>query len=330
MKTSMYQQAKKMTYCLAALTVMGLVNLSCEKEEGEVPQIAFTPPTAAEYNSLKNDALAVHTEKVTFNAEDGIFFTSNDGATLDISPNCLLKNGAPATGEVELTFIDLYDKKDMLATNKPTMGLKPDGKKAALVSGGEFFIEVRQDGDLLQMGCNYQLIVPGDNTGGADPEMSLWKGIIDANGDLTWDEMEEQDQEIFVEGVDYYIFGNEIGWTNVDRFYNDPREKTTIKVKAPTGFNSENSAVYLSYDGEPNTLAQLDTYDAATGTFSEHYGQIPIGLEVHIIFATADGDNWRYAIQGQTISEDEVYTFTLEETQVDTMENLLAVIQALP
>jgi len=77
-------------------------------------------------------------------------------------------------------------------------------------------------------------------------------------------------------------------------------------------------------------LAQLDTYDSATRIFSEHYGQIPIGLEVHLIFATADSDNWRYAIKGVTISENETYVFNLEETQVNTFENMVSAINALP
>src|SRR5690606_11720632 len=118
-------------------------------------------------------------------------FTSNDNAELNISPNCLMLDGNMVTGEVELTFIDLYYRKHMAPTNKPTMGLKPNGDKAMLVTGGEFFIEVRKDGVLLDSGCTFQLIVPGENTGGVDTEMILWKGIIDDNGDLTWDPIED-------------------------------------------------------------------------------------------------------------------------------------------
>ncbi len=221
----------------------------------------------------------------------------------------------------------------MAPTNKPTMGLKPNGDKAMLITGGEFYIEVRKNGVLLDAGCTFQLVVPGDNTGGVDPEMILWNGIIDDNGDLTWDPIEENgtgQQRIYVENESYFVFIHDFGWTNIDKFYSDTREKTTMRVKAPEGFNYANSAVYLSYDGEPNALAQLDTFDSETGIFSEHYGQIPIGLEVHLIFVTADGDNWRYAIQGVTIAENAVYEFTLEETQVGTYDNWESAIEVLP
>ncbi|PVW14213.1 hypothetical protein [Marixanthomonas spongiae] len=321
-------------YRFMLLTLIGVFGISCSPEstvpvdDGSLPYTAGDP---AVFNALRAEALTTHMEKETFNAEDGVQFTSNDGAEIQIFPNCLLKDGDVVTGQVELTFIDLYEKRDMATTNKPTMGLMQNGDKAPLVSGGEFFIEVRQDGDLLQMGCQYQLMVPGDNTGGTDPEMVLWNGLIDENGNLTWDEVEEEDNaQIYNEGGNYYVFAEAFGWTNIDRFYNDPRPKTTLLVDVPEGFDFDNSAVYLSYDGEANGLAHLDTFIAENGYFSEHYGQIPIGLEAHLIFMSADGDNWRYAIQGVTIAENEVYTFTIEDTQVDSFENVTAAINSLP
>lgn len=331
MKTAIYKESRRLVCATVLLSIIGLANLSCQKEEAPEPQEIYIPPSVEEFNAIKDDALSKHTEKTAFNAEDGLSFTSDDGAVLNIPGNCLLENGSPVAGEVELTFIDLYNKEDMMTTNKPTMGRMPNGDKKVLVSGGEFFIEVRKDGNLLDMGCTYQLIVPANNTGGPDPEMTLWKGDIDENGNLTWDEVDENDnEELFTEGELYYVFGDEFGWTNIDRFYTDPRPKTTMQVKVPEGFDFENSAVYLSYDGEPNALAFLDTYDSETKIFSEHYGQIPIGLEVHIIFATAEGDDWRYAIQGVTISDNQIYTVSMEETQVDTYENMVAAINALP
>ena len=329
MKNAINEQMKLSFSTLILLCSLALVGISCTKEDVDpIPENPFVPPSAVQFNNLRKIALAHHTETVSFNAEDGVSFISNDGAQINIPAGCLMDNGNPVTGEVELTFIDLYARNDMAATNKPTMGLMPNSDKAMLISGGEFFIEVKQNDVHLEMSCTYQLVVPVDNTGGEDPEMLLWTEIIDDDGNLTWEENENM--ELFAQGASYFVFGNEFGWTNIDRFYSDPRPKTTMKVKVPEGFDFDNSAVYLSYDGEPNALAQLDAYDSNTKIFSEHYGQIPIGLEAHIIFATAEGDNWRYAIQAVTISANQVYTFTMEDTQVNTYENLVAAINALP
>lgn len=322
------------TILLGMIAVMGA---SCSQDDAPpIPDAAFVAPTAAEFRNLRDIALAMHTETALFNAEEGITFTSNDDAELTIYPNCLSLNGDLVTGEVELTFVDIYDSKFMAPTNKPTMGLKPNGDKAMLITGGEFFIEVRKDGILLDAGCSYKLVVPGDNTGGADPEMILWNGLIDDNGDLTWDPMEERGDghdgggQIYVEESSYFVFTHNFGWTNIDKFYSDPREKTTLNVKVPEEFNFANCALYLTYDGEGHALAKLDRFDSETSIFSEHYGQIPIGMNVHLLFVTADGDDYRYAIQGVTIAENETYEFTLEETQTGTYDDWVMAIEALP
>ena len=117
-------------------------------------------------------------------------FESINGSLLNI--NCLSLNQEPVNGEVELTYIELFDKKDMVTTNKPLMGRMENGDKAALVTGGEFFIEVKKDGEPVDpvQGCPIRLQVSSMHTGGPDQDMILWEGIIDENGDLTWDTLD--------------------------------------------------------------------------------------------------------------------------------------------
>jgi len=132
------------------------------------------------------------------------------------------------------------------------------------------------------------------------------------------------------EANNYYVTFGTFGWTNVDKFYSDPRPRTTILADAPDGYDNNNSAIYLSYDGEgTNALAKLDTYITATGLFSEHYGQIPIGLKCHVIFVTEDNGQWRYAIKAVTVAANDIYTFTLAETTVGSEAQLVAAINAI-
>lgn len=334
MKNAIIKQTKLSFSTFILFGMLALTGISCSKDDADVdpnPDNPFVPPSAIQLNNLRETALSLHTETIVFNAEDGISFISDDGAEIQISPSCLYKEGNAVTGQVELTFIDLYEKADMAVTNKPTMGLMQNGDKAPLITGGEFFVEVRQDGDLLEMDCRYHLIVPGQNTGGFDSEMVLWNGIIDDNGDLTWDEVDENSNtEIFGQGNTYHVYLDAFGWTNIDRFHDDPRPKTTLRVAVPEGFDSANSTVYLSYNGEPNCLAHLSSFDTENGYFNEQYAQIPIGLEAHLIFLSAEGDDWRYATQGVTIADNEVYIFTIGDTEIDTLENVLTAIQNLP
>lgn len=308
---------------------------SCEtKDDGDNDfNNAVDIATAEEFKNIKDIALDNLTQNFSFNADDGnITLTSANGVQININGNCLTLNGNPVTGQVQLEYVELFEKGNMLTTNKPTMGTLPNGDKTLLISGGEFFIEATQNGSALDTTCGLQLIIPASLTGGTDPLMSLWEGEIDAEDNLTWDEVEDATGQggVFVEGSEYYGLLQGFGWSNVDRFYSDPRPKTLIQVQAPIGYNFTNSAVYLSYDGEDSGLAALDTYDGTLNLFSEHYGQIPIGLECHVIFVTEDNGIWRYAIKPVTIVANDIITFTMDDTTTGTEATLTALINGLP
>ena len=302
---------------------------SCTNNE----ELAPIPPTAAAFKGINEAGIKKKTQTFTATAGTGtITLTSAKGVVITLNGNALTKNGNPVTGPIDITYIELFDKGNMLITNKPTMGIMADGNRSLLKSGGEFFIKASQGGvDLVSTGA-IQLQVPANLTGGIDNAMTLWKGEIDTNDNLAWREVKDAaggKGGVGAQGNTYYVtFGN-FGWTNVDKFYSDPRPKTTILADAPDGYDNTNSAIYLSYDGEgTNALAKLDTYTAA-GLFSEHYGQIPIGLACHVIFVTEDNGNWRYAIKAVTVAAGDVYTFTLAETTIATEAQLVAAINAI-
>ena len=322
----------KTNFKTIGLSLLLLISFaSCDNTDGD--DIKLSPPTAGAFKSISEKGVKRNTQNFTMTAGNGtVTLTSAKGVKLYINGDCLTKNGNPVTGQVDIEYIELFDKGNMLVTNKPTMGIMPDGKKNLLISGGEFFIKATQGGVELKTSCSLSMIVPTGLTDGYDNLMTLWTGVIDEDGELAWREANANADGkggVQGEGNNYYVtFGN-FGWTNVDRFYSDPRPKTTILVDVPDGYNNTNSAVYLSYDGEgTNALAKLDTY-TAEGLFSEHYGQIPVGLACHIIFATEDNGNWRYAIKGVTTTANAVYTFTLAETTVGTEAQLVAAINAI-
>jgi hypothetical protein len=318
---------------LGFLLLGSLTMVNCSKDESP-QEIVIDRPSTGEWYALRNKALENQTQHFTMTAGAGsVTLTSAKGVTITIDGNCLTKNGNPATGTVNIEYVELFDKGNMLTTNKPTMGVMNDGNKNLLVSGGEFFIKATQGGVALATSCNLNLLVPAILTGTVDPEMLLWTGDVADPDNLAWKRGDAagapQGGEVGVKGNNYFVsFGN-FGWTNVDKFYSDPRPRTTILADAPDGYDNANSSIYLSYDGEGlNQLAKLDTYTPA-GLFSEHYGQIPIGLQCHIIFVTEDNGQWRYAIKAATIAANAVYTFTLAETTVGTETQLSAAINAI-
>jgi hypothetical protein len=327
---------KKQIKNIAFVVLATLTLVSCSNDDNNNSQI---PATATEFASIRQTALDNLTQSFQFNAEEGLhIFTTAKGVQFKIDGSCLTLGGNPVTGQVDIKYVEIFDGGDMITTDKTTMGQLPNGDMAMLVSGGEFYINATKNGQQLDITCPMQLIIPATLTGGLDPQMTLWTGTKDDEGNTDW---EEQDQNpagtqggVFGEGqganAAYFAFLNDFGWTNVDRFYSDPNPKTMILAGAPTGYNFQNSAIYLHYDGLGSSLAKLDTYNSTTSLFSEHYGQIPIGMAVHIIFVTEDNGQFRYAIKAVTITADAVYNFTLPETTVGSQAQLTAAINALP
>ncbi|VXB27556.1 conserved hypothetical protein [Flavobacterium sp. 9AF] len=312
--------------------------ISCEKSDDNDCNGDCNPkPTAAEFEAIREDALIGMTQNFQLNVANGLTtFTSSNGVEIDINPACLSLNGNAVTGLIDIKYIEVFDGGSMLVTDKTTMGVLPTGDLAMLISGGEFYINATQNGQQLTLNCGMNLRIPTHLTN-EENDMKLWNGEMDEDGNLEW--REENDPTggqggVFLEqganGSTYYAFFNNFGWTNVDKFYNHTGPKTQILATVPAGYNFDNSAVYLHYDGEGNALAKLDTYDATTGQFSEHYGQIPIGLACHIIFATEENGQWRYAIKPVSITANTIYNFTLGETIVGTEAQLVAAINALP
>lgn len=320
---------------IAFLFLATMAMVSCTNDDTPNTDIPNVPATATEFKAIRTEALTKLKQTFTITEASGtVTLTSAKGVKLMINRDYLRKNGNPVTGTINIEYVELFDKGHMLVANKPTMGLTADGKKNLLISGGEFYIKATQDGVALESTANMTLLVPASLTNGLKTGMQLWIGNVEDPENLVWRNVADPGTAggkggVQGEGNNYYVsFGN-FGWTNVDKFYSDPRPKTTILADAPEGYDNTNSAIYLSYDGEgQNALAKLDTYTTA-GLFSEHYGQIPIGLACHIIFATEDNGQWRYAIKAVTTTANAVYTFTLAETTVGTEAQLIAAVNAI-
>ena len=337
------RSAKKvmMTFFLlgTAILLLGSCNNDDDSDILQIPPSINGIEVSTTIKQNREDAI----QTFNLNADTGGTMYGNEGTQLFFYPNSFTdQNGDPVTGSVTIELIEIYDKAKMLLTNMPTNGKRPNGDVETLKSAGEFFINANQDGNQLQLANEFQLFAPNENF---DPEMRLFSGIEndcsedgqdnEIECDVVWEENEDNGVEMMQrEGPNgtsvtgYSGFIGNFGWTNIDRWYNDPRPKTTIHVDVPEGYDDTNCNVYVSYDGEPTALALLDIYNPTTGLFTEHYGLIPIGLEVHFIFVSVQNGEYVYAIQGATIVEDHVEVIT--STSTGSEAELVALINGLP
>jgi len=325
---------------IALLAGAFVMAVSCERNLGyidddpEVPGGSVTtiqPPTPDVFMQIRDGALQAITQTATFKAEDGIDFTSKGGVKFKINPLSMNLNGSPVTGNVVLEFIELYKRGDMLVVNKPLMGTSLNGgEKGPLITGGQFFISVTKDGE--QVTAIYNLEVPSANTGDLNPDMSLWVGEENENGDMEWNEVgRKQDTgDIFVENATYNLWGSIFGWINIDILYSLPGPKTEIWVKVPDGYNQKNCSVYVVYKDKPGALAYMDVWDPNKKMFTEHYGLAPIGFNFYVVFVSVQNDGkFIYAVKDVIIQENKVITFEKEELKVLDKDALIKLINEL-
>lgn len=286
----------------------------------EVPTV--TAPTAQQFSAVQATALENRTQHFTIGTNDPwTSFTSEKGVIVWLSGNCFTLNGVPVTGDVDIDYVELFDRGNMLVTNKTTMGVLPNGDKSLLLSGGEVYINVTQNGQQLDTNCGLSVSIPTSLTGGTVPGMLPWKGTVDVDGNIVWEQQfidfwvgtEQGESE---ESFNAYL--EDFGWFNCDKFYNFEGPKTNVEIIVPQGYNNINSQVFVALVNTPNTLGNLS-------------GEYPIGLQCHLIFVTGDGaDGWIYAIKSVTLPEDASYTFTPDEFIAATETEVVAAINALP
>lgn len=303
---------------------------ACKKEQGPDP----TPvgPNGTQLTSFFNGNVEDNTQHFTVNASTGGVITGSHGTTVYIYGGTLQDgSGNPITGNVDVEMVEIYDRASMILMNKPTMGILPNGDKSTLLSKGEYYLKITQNGNPVNANNGVYVMVPSNNIAGSNSGMSLFDGTIEL-GNLAWNLVQDSiplvaDSANGQGTMSFQILEGTWGWTNVDRFYSDPRPKTVLKAQLPEGYDNTNCEVYIAYDGEPGALASLDTY-TNDGYFSEHYGLIPIGLEVHFIAVTVINGQLHYAIQGATIEAGHIEQIT--NFTAITQSELAALINALP
>ena len=333
---------KKM-FSLALLSTAAML-VSCWTDgEGKIknPDWTIEPGTAGDFQKIREDALRDMMIMQTFDAATGIDFTSPKGVRFTLS-SMWHGDWTQVTGDVTLEYIELFDRGSMVVGNKPLKGEDAAGNLIPLITGGEFYINVTQNGESV-FGY-YNMVIPGSLTGGVDKRdgldpMTLWLGEIDdETGDLFWKEFGTDGRDGNKEGGvwpdgesnNYNLFGSDFGWINVDVLSGEEGEKTPLLVSVPEGYDNTNASVYVAYVGQTDRLAFLDVYSPANKLFTEHYGWAPIGFELYVIFTAEENGQFVYSIKKVTIAKETIIYVTQAELLTGTRDEVIAAINALP
>lgn len=302
------------------ISFLSLILFSCGNDYDD--NLVYDATSSEAFYSLFESGLQNQTQNFQFNAEDGMTtFTSINGVNLTINGNCLLKNGQPVTGQVDIEFVEIFKRSEMFLTNKLTMGLNGN-QKQLLNSGGEFYINATQNGEQLTLNCEMHLETPTLLTGGTIPQIDFFTGNIDSNGNVIWELAPMLEGWVASLSTDssqdaYNALLLNFGWFNYDKFQDTGNGTTTITANVPQGYGNGNSLVLIATKNLPNSLGSIG-------------GEYPIGLECHLIFVSEKNGSFLYSIlENQTIVNNHTIAFPLSGMQTAMNTELATIIDNL-
>ncbi|MBL4654061.1 MAG: hypothetical protein JKY53_14535 [Flavobacteriales bacterium] len=321
---------------------------SCSKEKIRTPSTKKNAPTTEQdetiqipskgLNDLFSRNLLDKIQLFTIDPNQNDYFITEKGTHISLTNTTFTDlSGNVITEPFTLEYIEIFDRASMISTNMGTIAMK-NNTLVPLVSGGEFHIQIP---DNITFEGSIQIRLPIENTTESDnynSEMKKFKGGEFNSETIVWKELDTDTVIIFMPWFGWCvesnvtrfyslgIFPSDIGWTNCDVFYDDPRPKINILIEVPEGFDSDNTRLFILFDGEDNIAFPLTYY--YDGVFTDFDGVLPIGADVSIIALTEIEEQLHYAIIDTQILENHQENIS-SFTQI-TPDELQAIISSLP
>jgi hypothetical protein len=297
---------------------------ACRKDDVVVCDPVAAPATFAD---LRAAAPAVQT--FTFDLNKAQSLRTKGGATLAFGAYAYaLPNGQPATGQAQLRVREIYSVPDMVLANLPTTAAS---SRQALISGGEFDIQVWQGSTRLRMYRWQQGLrltspvplagldttpmllwnqpAPAPNVAGTIADSSAWQLQTDSTGRATQVTITTTSQST----ASYYNASlplDSLSLWNIDQFWHAYSANSAgyIGVTVPFTSTTTGTRVYFRPVGY-NGLARSYASSSAATSWSSY---LPYGADViAIVLQERDGLLY-YGTQRLTTAAGMIVTLPLE------------------
>lgn len=282
--------------------------LSCKKD---VENPISNPPTGTPIGNTENevskileDYLESQKQHITVDVSNTYYFQGQKGTTFYLNGNNFEDgNGNPITGNVDFTLVENYSKVDMIMTNKVTLGAAGNGA-GILVSGGEFYMEISQNGNFVEVVDPIQVLTAPTST--ASPmSMQLFDGETDAEGNILW--IENNDTITAVQdttgmggpsGTSLYSFAfnwyDSLSWINCDYFSDVTGPTTDVNLNVPAENDNTNTKIFMVLTND-NAVSSIYSYNSGVFSIGSYYG-VPVGIDVSFVAISYVNNQLAYAI----------------------------------
>jgi hypothetical protein len=249
--------------------------------------------------------------------------TTSGGAVISFPPTgFVLPNGTAATGTAQVRVREIYSVPDMVLSNMPTQVV---GTRRLLISGGEFSIQVWQNGTRLRLAANAPrvLIDSPIPTGAASGQQLLWQQLAATIPDsAAWSRPASLDTVRTIRNInnptspstfDYAtsIPLDSISWWNIDQLWSlyqtVPVGYVSVQVPAIPAGSSGTTQIFLRAIGL-NGLARLYPTNAARTNWST---SMPTGASMKVAVLQSINGQLYFGTQAITTQSGLVVTPTL-------------------
>lgn len=196
-------------------------------------------------------------------------WTSPRGSEITIPAGAFqTPSGQPVSGQVTMSFTEVFTKKDMFTTGASTVS-----NGTLLNSGGAYNITASQNGTALELvpGRAIQVDIPAQATAA---NMELFTGTnLGVDSTASWQQADSSSQDTSFNTLvydplrEYYSVISGLGWVNCDAFINDPKVAVNFDLIGVSGLDESNSIV-VAYYPHLNSLMRLRTWASSGATFA--------------------------------------------------------------
>jgi hypothetical protein len=242
---------------------------------------------------------------------------SSTGITCVFPPNsCVSDAGAAVTGKVKLELLLIKKKGDMIRMDKPTIS-----NNKMLVSGGEVFIKISQNGHELKLAPGIKISVKFSDTP-LETGMKLFYGDT-SNGGFNWTAFDTSYHLNFSTQPDsYQFYSDKLHWLNCDYIFN---ATNLVKVadSLPENFTNVNSTSYIVF----NTLRSVLPLNGDPVTKKFISTNLAAGLQATVVVISRQGNDYYLGHEG-LVTGVSINTSGVQQVRVTPVKKSLADIQA--
>lgn len=319
----------------------------------------FTIPTDKQFRAFQIKELKKLEQNLSGTTDNTsmITFTSNNGVMMKTNHLTYIENDVVKKvqkGDTpQLKFVEIYNRGQMILTNRTTVAAhvyheNSFESKAQFASGGQFYMDMQVNNTSVK-DFTIIMFVPTKNSTNKQTDMTLWLGDLNNVNDIVYSEVPSEStmhniNVMKLNNTEYYtanlwridnsiFFTPHIGWVGIHKMKPVSAAKASVSVKAPSGYNMSNSAVYVLNKNDEG-VTQLKNYFSEQkddDIFSSINNYLPVGDDVTLLFMSIDPKTSAviYALKELKLEQNQLLTFDVKDLKQANTDEFVKLVNKI-